>query len=111
MAMKRKKAQGSRQRTPRNTAASKQPATKKTPFLVSAKPLNLPVCFVILLCALFALKLGALEPDFRYQQTGAQVLSGNCTYESALGHAFAFGNTVIVPLMHKSGYSVSAGFA
>ena len=69
-------------------------AGKKTPILI-----------VLMFCLVFAVRLGALEPEFYFQKVNAE--NGGIAGSS---YAYASGNSLLVKLPHAQGMSASALF-
>ena len=66
-------------------------------FLLKAAS-NLPLCFVVLCCAVFALQFGVLEPDFAFQKAPATLFTGTNCSAASLGWAFADSDRLLLYL-------------
>ena len=78
--------------------------------LLLAANSKLPYCFVLLCCMAFALQFGMLEPNFLFQKSPAEIITGaNCT-QAAPGWGFASGERLLLYLPHSQSSSVTASF-
>ena len=66
---------------------------------------RLPILIVIMSCLLFALQLGALQPEFYFQKVSA---SGGGVFGSS--YAYASGNALLLKLPHAQNMSANALF-
>lgn len=73
---------------------------------------RLPIFIAIAFCLAFALLLGALESEFRFQKTDAHMSwMENCSAQSRISHAFASGGGLLLPLAHGQNSSSFASFS